>query len=132
MKESKIKDFKAIEGRAQLRDASRRSELRDQFGRALEIDDLVFMTTTTPFVRWKVVDVQPETNPQAPPGTLRVMIAATAVVYAGKYAPNPELVLAMPHAVTPEEKPNGEGDTTAPGPARTPGGIILSDPDGER
>lgn len=133
MGEARQKTLSEIEARAALlKAAQRRSRIRDRFDRPLLVGDAVMLSQATPQdTVWRIVDVRPSANPRMP-GTLATISAQVEVLFEPG-APSPYVVLLVPAAEQPAEKPDGEepagGETTAPGPARSPGGIILSDPD---
>lgn len=140
MGESKIKEFKAVEGRAALiAAAQRRSRIRDRFGRGVEPGDVVMLAQANATdIMWRVMQVTPATEPQAQGGYWADVMATTRVLFRPGMSADYVILLvpAQETEPTPDTADTADTPDTAQGPqapreARSPGGIILSDPDGQ-
>ena len=134
MGEAKNRENAALDSRALFgKIAARRSRIRDRFGRAIEEGDVILspglQASGLPFVVQAIVA---DTRAQAPPGTfwLDVHCRSRILVQAG--IPMDDVLLLLPKIAEAEEaeRPTDAMDAGKPGEARSPGGIILSDPDG--
>jgi hypothetical protein len=127
MSESKVREFKAVEARAQLRDATQRQvhdgpRILDAFGRVVQVDDGILLAETSPMsVVWRVTALTPATERQHQGGVWMDLQAGMRVLV-GPNVANPSVVLGI------LRKESAAPD--APGAGQTAGGIILSDPDG--
>lgn len=146
MGEAKIKSIREVEGRAALQAASaRRSRLRDRFGRGIDVNDMIMLAQATPTdVVWRVVQVTPSTEPQAQGGYWADVVAQTRVLFRPGM-PSEYVILLVPanpvpgadRGDTPDRDDRANTADTPepsqpPGEIRSPGGIILSDPDGRQ
>lgn len=133
MSESKVREFKAIEERARFA-AKRKSsgpKVLDRFGRQVIVDDGILLAQTQPMeVLWRVLKMTPATEPDYQGGVWLDVIATTRVL-AGANIPNPPMILGH---LAPEEEAPGDNNSlehnAPPAAGVSPGGIILSDPDG--
>lgn len=127
MGEAKHKDIASIEGRAALKAAqAKAAKVRDKFGRGVHVGDGVLLAQTQPTeVVWRIVKETPATEPQFQ-GGIWLDVVATTRVLCPPLRPSDNMILVIP--AEPAEK-SAEDAGTPPAPARSPGGIILSDPD---
>ena len=146
MGEAKQRQLSEIERRKQLLDAAQRRpagpRILDAFDRPVAAGDVVLLSETAPMnTPWRVVQVIPATEPQLPRDTVWLQCVCQTRVLVHRTR-NPHLVLAMPgqpaealgegvpeQPQAPEQAPE-QAPAAEPGAARTPSGIILSDPDG--
>ena len=85
MSESKANPF------ARRNVAQRRDGIWDSRGRQLEIGDECLVVTGFPQF-YRVVDIKPVLNPNAPPGTMEIELASAVHFYAPKGVPQGEFI----------------------------------------
>lgn len=136
MGQAKDRETAAIDGRELFGKVqkTRRSPIRDRFGRALEEGDVILSPGLVAMgVPFQIAQIVPATGPQMPPGSywLDVTCRSRILVQAGISMDDVLLLMPKQEAPKPDEgKPTDAMDADKPGELKTPGGIILSDPDG--
>lgn len=135
MGEAKQRALSEIEQRAALKAAEqRRSRIRDKFGRGIEPGDAVMLCQANATdILWRVMQVTPATEPQAQGGYWADVMATTRVLFRPGM-PSDYVILLVPAPKALDTGDRGDGGDTPdtsqpPGEIKSPGGIILSDPD---
>lgn len=134
--ERTAKERRAIDGRELFGQniMRRRSPFRDRFGRMIQAGDIVLSPAMAAAgLPFQIVAVTPAAEPGLPPGSAWLELQCRSRILVQGGVPMEDVLLLMPG----KEQAEDGGETTPeardagkPGEARTPGGIILSDPDG--
>jgi hypothetical protein len=101
--------------------------VRDQFGRALQDGDHVFLAAAAQPL-FKVIKVTPVLDPGAPANLMDIMLQCTVLFRAGRNQPNREFVRVMTALENPQqaplqvqEEPEPEDEAPVPDPKPTLG-----------
>lgn len=132
MNEAGRRNLRAVEDRAILnRRETLKAKLRDRFGRGVFEGDGVLLSQTSAFdVVWRVTKLTPATEPQYQGGIWADVRAETRVL-CQQMVPQEHVILVLTPPPAAESGDDAREEASAPASAVSPGGIILTDPDGQ-